>query len=74
MEKEELKLEDAMEQLEKIASELEENNIDLDAAVLKFEKGMEISKKCAQILENAERKITILIKDGNEYKEENFEN
>ena len=32
---------------------------------LKFEEGMEISKSCTKILEDAEKKISILIKSGN---------
>ena len=45
----------------------------LDGSVKKFEEGMEISKSCSKILEDAEKKITILIKDSNgEMVEENF--
>ena len=72
MKKDEIKLEQAMEELEKIALELEENDLDLDSAVSKFEKGIELSKKCSKILEEAEKKITILIKNDGEYSEENF--
>ena len=32
-----------------------------------------VSKKCNDILENAEKKITILLKQENGIKEENFE-
>ena len=59
--KEELKFEDAMTELEKIAEELENDDLDLDTSVKKFEKGMELSKQCNEILEKAEKKITILI-------------
>ena len=34
---------------------------------------MKISKKCNDILENAEKKITILLKQENGIKEANFE-
>ena len=53
------------ESLEKIAEELENENIDLDASVKKFEEGMALSQKCNKMLEDAEKKITILI-DGEE--------
>lgn len=71
--KEEINFEQAMEELEKIATELENGNLDLDKSVSKFEEGMKISKKCNEILENAERKITILIQKDGELIEENFE-
>lgn len=62
-----------MQRLEEISEELENGKLSLDESVLKFEEGMEISKKCSKLLENAEKKITILLKDGEELKEENFE-
>lgn len=68
----EISFEDAMKELEQIAKDLENNEIDLDTAVNKFEQGMKISKQCSDILENAEKRISVLIKDGKEYKEENF--
>ncbi len=63
--KEELSFEQAMTNLEKIAEELENDDLDLDTSVKKFEEGMELSKKCNEILQKAEKKITILI-DGEE--------
>ena len=73
-EKEEnLNFETAMKQLEEIANQLEKNDLDLDKAVEKFEEGMKLSKKCNEILENAEKKITILINDGKDkFSEEEF--
>ena len=62
---EELSFEEAMQKLEKIAEELENENIDLDASVKKFEEGMALSQKCNKMLEDAEKKITIVI-DGEE--------
>lgn len=73
-EKEEnLNFEIAMKQLEEIANQLERNDLDLDKAVEKFEEGMKLSKKCSEILENAEKKIIILINDGKDnFSEEEF--
>ena len=70
---EEKSFEENMEQLEKIVTELEKGDVNLDESVKKFEQGMKISKKCNDILENAEKKITILLKQENGIKEENFE-
>lgn len=63
-EKEEINFEDAMKELEEIANKLEKNDLDLDKSVEIFEEGMKLSKKCSEILENAEKRITILINDG----------
>ena len=68
----EKKFEDMMEDLEKISQELESGNLPLDKSMEKFEEGIKLSKKCSEILESAEKKITILIRDGEELKEEEF--
>ncbi len=66
--------EEQIQELEKIINELENGNLNLDDSVVKFEEGMKISKECNKMLENAEKKITILLTDENgEKKEENFE-
>lgn len=73
MSKEDINFEDAMKQLEEIANKLEQNDLDLDKSVEFFEEGMKLSKKCSEILENAEKRITILINDGKDnLAEENF--
>jgi exodeoxyribonuclease VII small subunit len=62
-----------MEKLEKIVADLEKGDLDLDESVKKFEQGINISKKCDEILKNAEKKITILLNEDNNIKEENFD-
>ena len=70
--KEDINFEDAMKELEKIAEELEKGNLSLDESVSKFEDGMKLSKKCSDLLDTAEKKITMLINDNGNIKEENF--
>ena len=70
--KEDLNFEDAMKQLEEIANVLENGNLSLDESVKKFEEGMKLSKKCNDFLDQAEKKITMLINNGDEVKEEGF--
>ena len=70
--KKEVSFEDNITKLEKIVDELENGDLSLDASVKKFEEGMKISKECNDILEKAERKITMLIKNNDELVEENF--
>lgn len=69
----EMKFEESMQKLEEIAKELESGELDLDTSMSKFEEGMKLSKKCNEILENAEKKITILLQKEGELVEENFE-
>lgn len=65
--------EESMKKLESIVNELENGNLNLDESVEKFEEGMKIAKKCNTILEDSEKKITILLEKDGELKEENFE-
>lgn len=58
---EEIKFEQSMYMLEDIAKELENDKLSLDDAVNKFEEAMKLSKNCKKILDEAEKKITILI-------------
>ena len=54
-------------------TELEKGDLNLDESISKFEEGIKISKECNKILEEAEKKITILLEKDGELKEENFE-
>ena len=65
--------EEQIEELEKIVEELEKGELSLEDSVSKFEEGIKISKECNKALEEAEKKITILVNQGGEMKEENFE-
>ena len=64
--------EEQMKVLENIVNELEKGNLNLDESVAKFEEGMNISKECNKILEQAEKKITILLQDDEKIKEKEF--
>ena len=70
---EENNFEKSMESLEKIVTELENGELNLDESVKKFEEGIALSKKCSEILETAEKKIKILIQDEDKLKEEDFD-
>ena len=65
--------EESMKKLEGIVTELENGNLNLDESVKRFEEGMKIAKECNTILENAEKKITILLEKDGELKEEDFD-
>lgn len=70
----ELTYEESMNELENVVKELESNELTLDESISKFEKGMELSKHCSKLLEDAEKKITILLENSNgEITEDKFE-
>ena len=64
--------EELMEKLENIVQELEKGDLNLDDSVSKFEEGMKISKECNKILEDSEKRITILLQNEGEIAEEDF--
>jgi len=57
----EINFEEAMKKLEDIAEKLEKDELSLDESMKQFEEGMQLSKQCKEILDDAEKKITILI-------------
>ena len=67
----ELNFEELMTKLEMITNKLEKENLNLDESVELFEEGMKLSKLANERLENAEKRITVLL-DTDELKEENF--
>lgn len=72
MSEKELSFETIMTNLETVTNELEKGNLNLDESVKKFEEGMALSKKANKLLEEAEKKITILIEKNGEITEEDF--
>ena len=68
----EVKFEEAIKKLKEIAKDLESGELSLDDSVGKFEEGMKLSKTCTKILNDAEKKINLLIDKDGEIAEENF--
>ena len=66
--------EGALKRLEEIVAKLEAGELSLEDSVKLFEEGMEISRFCGKKLDDAERRVEILLKraDG-ELSEEAFE-
>lgn len=56
--------EQALKQLEQIVQDLESGDIPLEKAIKKFEEGIELSKFCAEKLDESEKIITILTRDA----------
>lgn len=60
-----VKFEQAMARLEAIVDELEKGDLPLDESLKIFEEGIRLSKNCLKVLEDAERKIEVLVQDKN---------
>ena len=57
------RFEDALDKLEKIVSKLEEGNTHLEESLKLFEEGVRLSRFCTQKLDEAEKRVEILMKD-----------
>ncbi len=55
--------EEAISQLEQIVSKLEKGDISLEESITNFQQGIELSRYCAAKLDEAEKKISILLQD-----------
>lgn len=74
MEENNKSFEESLQELEEIARKLESGNLNLDEAISEFENGIKLSKECTKILDEAEKKINILVQNENgELVEEKFE-
>jgi len=56
------RFEDALNKLEKIVSQLEEGDISLEESLKLFEEGIRLSRFCNQKLDEAEKRVEILLK------------
>ncbi len=66
--------EQTLRELEETVQALEAGQIELDQALLLFEKGIQLSRACQKILDQAEQKVTKLVQeDSGELKEHTFE-
>ncbi len=57
--------ESAMQRLEAVVDELEQGELELDDALARFEEGVRLAQRCAGALDEAERRIDVLVEEGN---------
>jgi exodeoxyribonuclease VII small subunit len=57
------RFEEALQELENIVQRLEDGNLSLDESLALFEEGIKLSRLCAQRLDEAEKKVELLLKD-----------
>ncbi len=63
----------SMKELEEIAEKLSCGEISLDESIKLFENGMKLSKSCQKILEDAEKKVNILLEKDSSIEIKPFE-
>ena len=74
MKQKELSFEAALKRLEKIADDLENDDISLDESLKAYEEGMKLMAVCQKKLEEAKKKVDVLVKkDGGKFKLQDFE-
>ncbi len=61
---EEVHFEEALKQLEAIVSRLEIGDLPLEEALSVFEEGIRLTKLCSQRLDDAERRVNILVRSA----------
>ncbi len=66
--------EESLDQLEKITNELEEGDLSLEKALKKFDEGIKLAEYCNRRLEEAQKKIDILLNKNGTLTEVPFEN
>lgn len=56
----EMKFEEAMQALTEIVKKLENGEATLDESITLYEQGIQLSKRCTELLEKAEQKVRFL--------------
>lgn len=59
----EIKFEDALKRLEEIVDTLEKGELSLEKSLKIFEEGVGLSRVCNKMLDKAEKKVEILMRD-----------
>ena len=70
----ELSFEQALKKLEKIAEELESDDVALDVSIKNYEEGMKLIGICNKKLQEAKKKVDVLVKkDGKKIELKDFD-
>ena len=63
----------ALEQLEALVDRLEQGELELEDALAAFEEGVALTRRCAGQLDSAERRIEVLVREGEKWLTRPFE-
>lgn len=67
-----ISFEEGMEELEEIVAKLEKGEAKLEESITLFERGIALTSQMQKMLVNAEKKVKLLVKDGDEMVETDF--
>jgi exodeoxyribonuclease VII small subunit len=71
--KEKQSFEDDMKRLQKIVEELSGGKLTLGESLKKYEEGIKLAQSCSLLLNEAERKVELLLKKDGKYSLEKFQ-
>lgn len=66
--------EQALKELESLVEQLESGDLDLDQSLKQFKRGVELTRHCQGVLEQAQQTVELLIDNNDESSAEDFEN
>jgi exodeoxyribonuclease VII small subunit len=69
----EVSFEQALERLGALVDRLEQGDLPLEEALAAFEEGVALTRRCAGQLEDAERRIEVLVREGERWLSRPFE-
>ena len=69
----EFNFEEALEELERLVSSMEEGELSLEDSMKAFEKGIKLTRECQAALQKAEQKVEILLNESGETQAFNVE-
>lgn len=73
MSREKESFEEQMKRLQKIVEELSSGKLTLGEALKKYEEGIKLASMCSGALNEAQRKVELLMQKGNKYSLEKFD-
>jgi len=59
--------ENSLQQLEEIVNKMEQGQLSLEQSLDAFEQGVQLTRQCQTTLKNAEQRVSMLIKKGDEF-------
>lgn len=68
-----INFESSIEELEKIVEQMESGEITLEESLKYFERGIELTQSCQQILSSAEQKVEILMQKNGQQQRVSFD-
>lgn len=70
--KKNITFEESLKRLEKIVSEMENSQLDIDKAMKLFEEGISLVNQCSSKLDETKKKIEILVEKNGKMEKEKF--